>query len=142
MSPHRRRPAPVHDQRGAGLSVAAAVLLPCLILAGGLAVDGAQQARARRQAHAVAAAAARTGCDHASAAELVGRPDPAAARRAAMAAAGATSGEGATMSARAELEGGRLSVTVDATRATLILSVIGLDTVTGSATVTCLLVPR
>ncbi|MDN6556448.1 MAG: hypothetical protein L0K74_08095 [Acidipropionibacterium acidipropionici] len=139
MSPHRSRAA---DQRGAGLSVAAVVLLPCLILAGGLAVDGAQQARARRQAHAVAADAARTGCDEASAAELVGRPDPGAARRAALAAAGAAPADGARMRARAAVDGGRLSVTVDATRATVILSAVGLDAVTGSATVTCRLVAR
>lgn len=139
MCPHRSRAA---DQRGAGLSVAAVVLLPCLILAGGLAVDGAQQARARRQAHAVAAAAARTGCDEASAAELVGRPDPASAREAALAAARTATTEGATMRTRAALRGEHLSVTVEASRATLILSAVGLQTVTGSATVTCRLVPR
>ncbi|AXE38902.1 pilus assembly protein TadG-related protein [Acidipropionibacterium virtanenii] len=139
--PRAGRPASI-GERGASLSVAAVVLLPCLILAGGLAVDGAQQARARRQAHAVAASAARTGCEEASAAELVGRPDPVSARRAALGAATAARTEGATMRARADLDAQRLTVTVDATRATVILSAVGLDTVTGSATVSCLLMAR
>lgn len=130
------------DERGASMTVAVAVLLPCLILAGGLAVDGAQQARAARQAHAVAAAAARAGCDEASAAQLVGRPDPAAARARALETARSASAEGARLSASAGVGAQRLTVNVRAARATIVLSMIGLQEVTGRATVSCTLTPR
>ncbi len=133
----QRRP---DAERGASMSLVAVLLMPCLILAGGLAVDGAQQARARRQAHTVAAQAARAGCDEGSAAELAGQPADGRARAEQVLAA--ASPDGATLSSAVDLEAGRLTVTVSATRRTIVLSAIGLDAVHGEARVGCRLMAR
>lgn len=122
------------------MSVTAVLLMPCLILAGGLAVDGAQQARARRQAHTVAAQASRAGCDEASAARLAGRPADGRARARQVAAA--ASPQGATIASTVSMEPDLLTVSVSVTRATIVLSAIGLDSVRGQASASCRLVPR
>ncbi|MDN5976459.1 hypothetical protein [Acidipropionibacterium jensenii] len=126
-------------ERGASMSVAAALLMPCLILAGGLAVDGAQQARARREAHTLAAQASRAGCDEASAAQLVGMAGDGTARARQVAAVAPA---GVTMSATVSRQGDLLTVRVSVTRATIVLSAIGVDAVHGHARASCRLVPR
>lgn len=131
---------PYRSQRGASMSVTAVLLMPCLVLAGGLAVDGAQQARARRQAHTVAAQASRAGCDEASAARLAGQPADGRAR--ALQVAAAASPQGATIASTVAVESDLLIVSVSVTRATIVLSAVGLDSVHGRATAGCRLVSR
>ena len=132
-------------ERGASMSVTAVLLMPCLILAGGLAVDGAQQARARRQAHTGAAPAARAGGDQSSAAQLTGRSgasgDGDGRARAAQVAAAARP-EGGSVSSAVRVEDDLVTVTVTVTRATIVLSAIGLDSVRGQAVSSCRLIPR
>ena len=78
LSPPRRR-----DVRGMSMSVLITMLLPVLLVSAGIAVDGAERARAVRIAHTVAAEAARAGCEEGSAAQLVGQDGTGAARVAA-----------------------------------------------------------
>lgn len=124
-------------ERGASLSVATALLVPVVVLAGGLAVDGAQQARAARQAHAIAASATRAGCDAMSAAVLSGRADSRAGRlRAEQVAA---RGDASVRPRQVEVEAGDgwVRARVVVARPTFVVSLVGIDEVHGEATVRC-----
>lgn len=121
--------------------MAVALLLPALLVAAGVAVDGAERARASRVAHAAASQAARVGCEEGSAAMLLGRDgSDAAASRASHSVREALADEDART--RVSVAGDAVSVRAEVSRPTRLLSLIGLTTVRGSASVSCRLVPR
>ena len=126
-------PAPIKDERGAGLTLAAAMLTPAMFLCVGLVVDGARKTEAARQATSVAAAAARAGTDAEAASAVAGNPDPSAAYRAANSYLAASN-----MAGTVTLNGTTLTITTTQTTSTLLLSLIGIDTLTahGHATAT------
>ncbi len=65
----------MHRSRGASLSVLFAVLIPALLLCVGLGVDGAAKVAAARRAEGMAASAARSGVDAASAERIASRQE-------------------------------------------------------------------
>lgn len=136
LSPPRRR-----DVRGMSMSVLITMLLPVLLVSAGIAVDGAERARAVRIAHTVAAEAARAGCEEGSAAQLVGQDGTGAARVAAE-----TSARGAKAYRLSRLvitaNGDAVSVATEVTRPTRLLALIGLTEVHGRASQMCTLLAR
>lgn len=117
------------------------MLLPVLLVSAGIAVDGAERARAVRIAHTVAAEAARAGCEEGSAAQLVGQDGTGAARVAAE-----TSARGAKADRLSRLvitaNGDAVSVATEVTRPTRLLALIGLTEVHGRASQMCTLLAR
>lgn len=136
LSPPRRR-----DVRGMSMSVLITMLLPVLLVSAGIAVDGAERARAVRIAHTVAAEAARAGCEEGSAAQPVGQDGTGAARVAAE-----TSARGAKADRLSRLvitaNGDAVSVATEVTRPTRLLALIGLTEVHGRASQMCTLLAR
>lgn len=109
------------------------VLTAALLAMAGLVVDGGYALAARQDANATAERAARAGADALSRESVLGagplRIDPAAARAAAdrqLAAAGRTG--------QVTVTGETVTVTVRVTRATAILSAIGIETLTATST--------
>ncbi len=142
-TPLSRRPhtGRVTTDRGASISTALTLLFPVLLLAGGLAVDGAVQARAASWAHAVASTASRSGCEAASGRHLAGDPvGPEAGRAEAL----RTASELLDAQGRATVNrtGPRLVVEVTVSRPTVVLGVVGLRRVRGTASASCALSPR
>lgn len=124
MNPH---PHPVPDQRGQSLSVLVTALIPAFILVVGLAVDGAAYSAGARQAHAVAAYAARAGSDAAAAARLggtTGGRDAVRVARRVLADAG--------VSGDVTLRDGVVHVTTHVTRHTTFVSLVGITSVTAT----------
>ena len=137
-SARRMDPSQRHGDRGVSLSVVVTVLLPVLLLAAGVAVDGAEQARAARLAHTVAAEAVRAGCE---AAQLVGQDGSGSARKAAEKSARGAEIKGMSQLA-IDVEGDAVSVAVQVTRPTHLLSLIGVLEVHGQAREMCTLMAR
>ena len=133
--PHRR------CDRGVSMSVLVTVLLPMLLVTAGVAVDGAERARAVRIAHTIAAEAARAGCEEGSAAQLVGQDGSGAARMAAEASARGTKTDGLSQLVM-DVNGDAVSVATEVTRPTRLLALIGLTEVHGSANEMCTLLAR
>ncbi|MGK2308622.1 hypothetical protein [Cutibacterium sp. V947] len=106
-----------------------------------MAVDGAEQARAVRIAHTVAAEAARAGCEEGSAAQLVGRDGSGSARKAAEESARGAQLKGVSRLA-IDVEGDAVSVAAQVTRPTHLLSLIGVTAVHGQAREMCTLMAR
>ncbi|MDO4411903.1 hypothetical protein [Cutibacterium sp.] len=106
-----------------------------------MAVDGAEQARAARIAHTVAAEAARAGCEAGSAAQLVGQDGSGLARQAAQESARSAGAERMSQLV-IEVRGDAVSVATEVTRPTRLLSLIGVTEVHGQAHELCTLVPR
>lgn len=139
LSPPRRR-----DVRGMSMSVLITMLLPVLLVSAGIAVDGAERARAVRIAHTVAAEAARAGCEEGSAAQLVGQDGTGAARVAAETSATSARGAKADRLSRLVItaNGDAVSVATEVTRPTRLLALIGLTEVHGRASQMCTLLAR
>ena len=140
-SARRMDPSQRHGDRGVSLSVVVTVLLPVLLLAAGVAVDGAEQARAARLAHTVAAEAVRAGCEEGSAAQLVGQDGSGSARKAAEKSARGAEIKGVSQ-LTIDVEGDAVSVAVQVTRPTHLLSLIGVLEVHGQAREMCTLMAR
>jgi hypothetical protein len=89
------------------VSLLVVIMLPALLLAAGLVLDGGRQLQARRDAAGAAAAAARAGVDMTEAELFAGRVDPGLAGARAAAALGARGMVGSVVVAD-----GRVTVTV------------------------------
>lgn len=126
------------------MSVLITMLLPVLLVSAGIAVDGAERARAVRIAHTVAAEAARAGCEEGSAAQLVGQDGTGAARVAAETSATSARGAKADRLSRLVItaNGDAVSVATEVTRPTRLLALIGLTEVHGRASQMCTLLAR
>lgn len=98
-----------------------------LVLVAGIAVDGAAQASAHRNAEVTAAQAARAGSDAAASRRLVGESGTSAA----VAAAEAVLANHPGVSGSVTLDHGMLSVTTHTSTRTVFLSIVGIDRVTG-----------
>ncbi len=109
-----------HDQRGVSVTTMVSTMLPAFVVACGLAVDGAAQASAARQASVVAAQAARTGEDASAPTRLAGGSGAEEALAAARRALADRGSDG-----RVSIEQGRLHVRVDETVGTVFLGIIG-----------------
>lgn len=118
--PHLNPPA--RDERGAGLSLAAAALAPALLLCIGLVVDGGHKAEATREAISIAGAAARSGTDAQSDAAIAGTTDHAIAYQAATQYLAQSGVKGSVT-----INGETLTVSVTKSAPTVFLSMIGVD---------------
>ncbi|MGQ0631597.1 MAG: TadE/TadG family type IV pilus assembly protein [Sporichthyaceae bacterium] len=111
------------------------VLSTALLAMAGLVIDGGYALAARQEASSVAEQAARAGADALSPSSLHSsgplRLDPAAARRAAESYLATTGHDGQT-----SVAGDAVTVTVRITRPTAILSAIGIEDLSSSATAT------
>ena len=139
MTP-RQIHGPLKSEDGSPLDEGAAtlfvvVLTAALLAMAGLVVDGGYALAARQQAAAAAEEAARAGADELSRDSVrAGGPlrvDPAAATAAVSRYLGARGQEG-----QASIAGDAVTVTVRVTRRTAILSAVGIDTLTATATAT------
>ncbi|HEY9290526.1 MAG TPA: pilus assembly protein TadE [Microlunatus sp.] len=140
--PRRAQP----DQRGQALSVFVLVATAAIILVAGLVVDGGQKAMAVSRAESVAAGAARAAANAGAGGTLAaGRSGEVASSAARTAAqdylAGAALGAGPTVHGSVDIRGPLVTVTTSATVQTIFLSVIGIDTLTGSGQATARVVP-
>ncbi|WP_168207307.1 hypothetical protein [Microlunatus elymi] len=134
------------DARGQALSVFVLVATAALILVAGLVVDGGQKAAAVSRAESVAAGAARAAADAgASGSFATGESSGLAGGSARSAArnylAGAATGPGPQVGGSVQIRGGTVIVTTHATARTIFLSVIGIDSVTGTGEATARVVP-
>lgn len=119
------------DERGAGMTLAAAALTPALLLCVGLVVDGGHKAEATRQAISIAGAAARSGTDAQAAAAIAGTSDTSVAYQAAAQYLAQSGVQGSVT-----VNGETLTVSVTKSAPTVFLSMIGVDSLTahGQAT--------
>ncbi len=116
------------DERGQSLSVFVLVVIGAMFLTAGLVIDGGQHAAAVSRAESVAAGAARAGGNAAATGAVVGAPGAAAAARAARAYLASSPGVSGTVA----LSNGRIVVSTRSEAATIFLSAIGIDHVTGT----------
>lgn len=127
------------DERGS-LSVFAVILMLTLFLAAGLVIDGGSAVTARRTATAAAQGAARAGGQAISADAVAGAGatgiDVGKATQAAKDYLGA-----AGVTGTVTVHGGQITVTATATKPTLIVSILGIDHMTGTAKATARIAP-
>ncbi|MBA8793593.1 Flp pilus assembly protein TadG [Friedmanniella endophytica] len=102
------------------------VIMVALILTAGLVIDGGQQVDAASRAQSIAAAAARAGSEAQATDALAGSNDTGRALAAAQAYL-----DGSGVPGTVGFDGDRLRVTTEITVPTLMLSVIGIDSVRG-----------
>lgn len=117
-----RLPRPRCDERGLSLSVFLVLLLPLLLMAAGLVVDGSAQAAAKARAESVAERAARAGVDAGAGDRLLGRdgaPASVVAARSVLAAEG--------MDGTVSVEAGVIHITTSTTTSTTFLSIVGIN---------------
>ena len=118
------------ERGGGAVSVPVAVLLLALLAVAGLAVDGARKAQQVATADAVAEEAARAGAqavDLTAAQRGQARLDPTAARTAAQRYLTATGVPGTVT-----VTGDRIQVDVTATTPTVLLGLVGVETITST----------
>ena len=132
-----RRHHPDRGERGGSQSILVLLVVVVLTLAAGLVVDGGRKTAAARDAHAVAASAARAGLNAAATGRLAGRADTAAAVTAARRVLASSPDVSGSVHLQA---GGRLRVTTQSTKPTRYLSLIGVGTVTGRGEATAELI--
>lgn len=125
------------DERGHSISVFAVMLMATLIMVTGLVVDGGQKLTASTRAESAAAGAARAAGNAAATKELAGESAPGAAVLAAKAfLAGTQEVEGSV-----SVEAGVVTVRTHTTQPTVILSMIGIDSFSGSGFAEANIVP-
>ena len=134
--PSTLRATKVH--RGASLSVLFALVIPVLLLAVGLGVDGAAKVSAARRAEAAAASAARAGVD--AAAHLVVASSPQATGMARQAAEQSLIRDG--VSGTVAVEQGTIIVDTSLAVPTVFVSLAGINQVEGHGHASAQLVPR
>lgn len=128
LFPPATRGRPRCDERGQSVSVFALLVVGAMFLTAGLVIDGGQQATAVSRAESVAAGAARAAANAAASGAVVGESDAAAATRAARRYLADSPG----VSGNVALSNGVVTVTTRAQAATIFLSAIGLDEVSGT----------
>jgi hypothetical protein len=125
------------DERGQSISLFVLVILGALIITAGLVIDGGQKVAATSRAESAAASASRA-AGNAAATQQLGGADPASA--AVLAAktylAGQPGVEGAV-----SISNGVVLVTISAREPTILLSIIGIDSVAGRGTARANIVP-
>lgn len=136
MTDRRRAPgravrARVRDQRGVSLTAFTAVVMVALILMVGLVVDGGARSAAQRRAESVASAAARAALDAGSGERLAGGTGAMAGVQAGQAVI-ADSG----LQGEVSIDGDRATARVRGTVSTAFLGLIGVNTLSVSATAT------
>lgn len=114
-----------HDERGASMSLATAVLIPGLIVGIGLVADGSRKTNAAREASAVAASAARAGTNAYASQAIGGSGNPSVARAAAQRYLAASGVPGSV-----SISGATVTVHTRITVTTNFLSLIGITTLT------------
>lgn len=115
------------DERGQSISVFVMLIMGALILTTGLVIDGGQKVAAASRAGTVAAAAGRAAGNAAATQRIAGNEPVGAAVRAARAyLAGEPGVEGSVT-----LQAGVVVVRTAVRQPTIVLTVIGIDTVTG-----------
>ena len=124
MSPARRG----RGERGS-VSLLVVIMVPALLMAGGLVLDGGRQLQARRDASGAAAAAARAGVELSEPELYAGHLDPGSAQQRAAAELGAQGARGSVA-----VSGDVVTVTVSADVDYLILP--GSRTVSSSSSAT------
>ncbi len=125
------------DQRGQSVSLLVLLIMAAMILTAGLVIDGGQKIDATSRAEAAAAGAARAAGNAAATQELAGDQ---AASAAVLAARNYLAGQpdvGGTVA----IANGVVSVRTSASATTIFLSVIGIDTVTGTGSADADIVP-
>ncbi|MDR0836665.1 MAG: hypothetical protein LBM94_00310 [Propionibacteriaceae bacterium] len=136
MMLHAGRRFGYRDERGVSVSVFVMAVIAALIIACGLAVDGAAASSARRRAEAAAAQLARVGQDAATGQRLLAQDaNTDAAAAAGIAAINAARGNYPNISVALTYEGGQLRVSTTQIVPTTLLQLIGISTITvhGSA---------
>ena len=116
------------DQRGLSVSPFVAVIFAALIITAGLVIDGGQKVAAASRAETAAAGASRAAGNAAATQELGARNPVGAAIAAARNYLAGQPGVTGTVTVRA----GVVEVRTEATEPTILLSMIGIETVTGT----------
>ena len=134
-APEQRMPA--RDERGLSITPFVAVLFAALIMTAGLVIDGGQKVAAASRAETAAAGASRA-AGNAAATQELGAGDPVGA--AITAARNYLAGQpGVTGSVSVSI--GVVEVRTQATEPTVLLSMIGIDAVTGTGRAEANIVP-
>ena len=126
--PVRGRGMPARDERGLSITPFVAVLFAALIMTAGMVIDGGQKVAAASRAETAAAGAGRA-AGNAAATQELGDGDPVAA---AIAAARNYLAGQPGVSGSVSVSAGVIEVRTQATEPTILLSVIGIDAVTGT----------
>jgi hypothetical protein len=135
--PVRHQRLPVRDERGLSITPFVAVIFAALIMTAGLVIDGGQKVAAASRAETAAAGASRAAGNAAATQELgVGNPAGAAIAAARNYLAGQPGVTG-TVTVRA----GVVEVRTQATEPTILLSMIGINAVTGAGRAEANIVP-
>ncbi|HET9647120.1 MAG TPA: pilus assembly protein TadE [Microlunatus sp.] len=125
------------DERGQSVSLLAMIVMAALILTAGLVVDGGQKLDASVRAEAAAAGAARAAGNAAATQELAGQESAGAA---VLAAKAYLAGEPGVIG-HVTVDSGVVRVRAESSAATLFLSVIGLDHVSGTGSAESDIIP-
>lgn len=138
MHPNRSRPGPAGDVDRGSVSAYMVVFILALLAVAGLVFDGGAALAARGQAANIAQQAARAGADAMLGQTLRGGGaavlDPAAGAAAARSVVQAAGVDDANVTAGPDA----ITVTVKVHKPTALLSMVGIDTVGGSATATAI----
>lgn len=125
------------DERGQTTSLLVLVLMAALFGVAGLVIDGGQKVTAATAAESAAAGAARA-AGNAAATQQLGGHDPAAA--AVLAAKAYLAGQ-PSVRGSVSVSDGVVTVTTSSSADTIFLSVLGLDSVTGTGSAQAAVVP-
>jgi hypothetical protein len=128
---------PVRDERGQTSTLFVLVLMGALFLVAGLVIDGGQKVTAATLAESAASGAARAAGNAAATQQLGGR-DPASA--AVLAAKAYLAGQ-PSVRGSVSVSDGVVTVSTSSSADTIFLSVLGLDTVTGTGSARSDIVP-
>ncbi len=124
------------DERGQSVSLLVAISVVALLVISGLVIDGGAHAAATRRAQQAATTAARASADAGAPARAAGEPVPLGE----MLTAGRHAFASAGVEGHIEIDSGRVRVTTSETVPTLILGIIGIESLTarGAAEATLL----
>jgi hypothetical protein len=133
----RGGPLPARDERGLSVTPFVSVVFAALILTAGLVIDGGQKVAATSRAETAAAGASRAAGNAAATQELgAGNPAGAAVTAARSYLAGQPGVTGSVT-----VTAGIVEVTTRSTEPTIVLSMIGIDQVTGTGRAEASIVP-
>lgn len=125
------------DERGQSISLFVLVIMGALIMTAGLVIDGGQKVAATSRAESAAAGASRA-AGNAAATQQLGGADPASA--AVLAAKGYLAGQPG-VEGTVSISNGIIVVTTTANEPTILLSIIGVASVSGEGSARANIVP-
>lgn len=125
------------DERGQSISLFVLVIMGALIMTAGLVIDGGQKVAATSRAESAAAGASRA-AGNAAATQQLGGADPASA--AVLAAKGYLAGQPG-VEGTVSISNGIIVVTTTANEPTILLSIIGIASVSGQGSARANIVP-